>query len=89
MNWTPNVDADKLKEKFNNRLCGVYNTETYYIEDCTTDNSKYPISTQLMNYQLSIFLAENNYINDCGELVPYYEKGKVKFKVELCHLQEG
>jgi len=77
------VDVNKVKEKFTDKLCGVYNTETYFIEDCTTNNSKYPISIQLIDYQLLIFFTENNLIDVCGELVPYYDSDKNNKKIKI------
>lgn len=89
MNLTNTVVVDRLKERFTDRMCGIYNTETYYIEDCTTNNSKYTIPGQLRDFQLEIFFLENNLIDYKGQLVSYFEKGEPKFIVSICHLQEG
>lgn len=89
MNLINTVAVTKLKEKFSDKICGLYNVETYYIEDCTTNNSKYSIAAQLRDFQLDIFLEENNTIEIKGKLVKFCSKDVTKKKVKLKNITDG
>lgn len=55
-----NVDVDKLKDKFLNRINALYNQEKYFVEICLNFPEKYPLWFSVLDLQLQIYFEENN-----------------------------
>ena len=78
-----NVDVDKIKDKFLNRISNLYNAEVYFIEICNKFPEKYPLPISITDLQLQIFFEENNKVVIGGKLLKYCEKGsKKKIKIK-------
>lgn len=82
-----NVDVDKIKDKFLNRVNTQFNQEVYFVDTCVTFPEKYPLSGYITDLQLQIFFEENNKIDLCGEIVKYCDKDS-KRKIKLLNIQE-
>lgn len=83
-----NVDVNKIREKFLNRVNDNYNEEVYFIESCYKFPDKYTSRVQLMDLSLQLFFEQNNKIVlDCCGLVPYCKKG-TKRKIKLANISD-
>lgn len=88
MNSNVTVDVSNLKSRLVDKICALYNAETFFIASCQPHNSKYSEDTLIKDLQLEIFLEENNKIMMCGELVKYCNRGDNKRKVKLADITD-
>ena len=82
-----NVDVDKIKDKFLNRVNTQFNQEVYFVDTCVTFPEKYPLTGYITDLQLQIFFEENNKIVLGGKLLKYCDKDS-KRKIKLLNIQE-
>ena len=82
-----NVDVDKIRDKFLNRINTHFNQEVYFVDTCVTFPEKYPLSGYITDLQLQIFFEKNNNIELCGEILKYCDKDS-KRKIKLLNIQD-
>lgn len=82
-----NVDVDKIRDKFLNRINTLYNREVYFVDNCVTFPEKYPLSDYVTDLQLQLFFEENNKIILGGRCLKYCDKDS-KRKIKLINISE-
>jgi len=82
-----NVDVDKIKDKFLNRVNIKFNQEVYFVDTCVTFPEKYPLSSYITDLQLQIFFEENNKIELYGKTMKYCDTDS-KRKIKLLNIQD-
>ena len=77
-----NVDVNKLKSSFTNKVNEMYTKDNYFVEMCHKFPSKYTLEQEVMDLSLKIFFEENNIIHLGGKCLPYCTVG-TKRKIKL------
>ena len=80
-----NVDVDKVKDKFLNRINSLYNQEVYFVDNCVKFPEKYPLTSYITDLQLQIFFEENNKIVLGGRELKYCDKDSRR-KIKLLNI---
>lgn len=80
-----NVDVDKLKDSFINKMGDLLNQDVYFVESCYKFPSKYSLEHAAMDEDLHIFFEENNLIILNGECLKYCTVG-TKRKIKLLNI---
>lgn len=77
-----NVDVNKLKSSYLNKMNELYNKEYYFIQQCNIPSRKLSLEQSILDAQLRIFLSENNNIIVDGVLTNFCERNR-KTRIDL------
>lgn len=82
-----NVDVEKIKDNFLNKVNDLFNQEVYFLKSCQKFPSKYDLQRAAIDDSLRIFFEENNKIVIGKKIVKYCDKDS-KRKIRLLNIHD-